>query len=91
MPTYDYECNACKHRFEKFQSMSANPSRKCPKCGRMKLRRLIGGGAGIIFRGSGFYETDYKRAGEKKPKESTESKGSDSSSSSTSDSKKSES
>jgi len=61
MPTYDYECAGCGHRFEKFQPISANPSRKCPKCGRQKLQRLIGAGAGIIFKGSGFYETDYRR------------------------------
>ncbi len=67
MPTYSYECRECKHRFDKMQPISANPSRKCPKCGRLKLHRLIGSGAGIIFKGSGFYETDYKRKGESKP------------------------
>ncbi len=61
MPTYDYECRACNHTFEKFQSMSAGVLRKCPECGRLQLRRLIGCGAGVIFKGSGFYETDYKR------------------------------
>jgi putative FmdB family regulatory protein len=61
MPTYDYECRACDHTFEKFQSMSAGVLRKCPECGKLKLRRLIGCGAGVIFKGSGFYETDYKR------------------------------
>jgi putative FmdB family regulatory protein len=61
MPTYDYVCDACEHAFEEFQSMSAKPLKKCPACGKMKLRRLIGAGAGIIFKGSGFYETDYKR------------------------------
>ena len=60
MPTYDYECTACEHRFEKFQSITAPAIRKCPECGRMKVRRLIGAGAGIIFRGSGFYQTDYR-------------------------------
>jgi putative FmdB family regulatory protein len=60
MPTYEYECKACKHRFEVFQSISDEPIKRCPKCGR-KVRRLIGGGLGIIFKGSGFYTTDYKR------------------------------
>ncbi len=61
MPTYDYECRECGHEFEEFQSMTAGALRKCPSCGKLKLRRLIGAGAGIIFKGSGFYETDYKR------------------------------
>jgi putative FmdB family regulatory protein len=60
MPTYDYECDACGHRFEELQSIKAEPLRKCPKCGKRRLRRLIGGGAGLIFRGSGFYATDYR-------------------------------
>ena len=60
MPTYDYECDACGHRFERFQSITAPAIRKCPKCGRLKVRRLIGAGAGIIFRGRGFYQTDYR-------------------------------
>lgn len=60
MPTYDYECDACGHAFEEFQSMTAKPLKKCPECGKPKLRRLIGTGAGIIFKGSGFYETDYR-------------------------------
>ena len=60
MPTYDYLCASCNHKFEKFESMSANPSKKCPECGKMKLQRLIGSGAGVIFKGSGFYETDYR-------------------------------
>lgn len=60
MPTYDYQCQNCGHEFEKFQSMSASELRKCPQCGKMSLRRLIGKGAGIIFKGSGFYETDYR-------------------------------
>ena len=61
MPTYEYECDACGHTMEAFQSMTDKPLRKCPKCGKLKLQRLIGAGAGIIFKGSGFYETDYKR------------------------------
>ncbi|MBI3722952.1 zinc ribbon domain-containing protein [bacterium] len=60
MPTYDYECDACEHRFEVFQSITSDPIDKCPKCGKKKARRLIGAGAGLIFKGSGFYCTDYK-------------------------------
>ena len=60
MPTYDYECEKCGHRFEHFQSMTAEPLKKCPECGK-KVHRLIGGGSGIIFKGTGFYETDYKK------------------------------
>ncbi len=60
MPTYEYQCDNCQHEFEKFQSITANSLRKCPECGKMKLQRLIGSGAGIIFKGSGFYETDYR-------------------------------
>jgi putative FmdB family regulatory protein len=60
MPTYDYECSVCGHRFEMFQSITARPARKCVKCGRQKAKRLIGTGGGIIFKGSGFYETDYR-------------------------------
>jgi putative FmdB family regulatory protein len=65
MPTYDYQCNACGHRFDELQSFSAPPLTKCPKCKKNKLERLFGGGGAIIFKGSGFYETDYRRAGEK--------------------------
>lgn len=60
MPTYDYECGACGHAFEEFQSIKAEPTKKCPKCGKKKVRRLIGIGAGVIFKGSGFYQTDYR-------------------------------
>ena len=63
MPTYDYVCDACTHAFEHFQSMSSKVKRTCPQCKKRKLRRLIGSGAGVIFKGSGFYETDYKRKG----------------------------
>jgi putative FmdB family regulatory protein len=66
MPTYDYVCRACDHQFELFQSITANPVRKCPECGRLKLRRLIGPGAAIVFKGSGFYTTDYRSASYKK-------------------------
>ena len=67
MPTYEYECEGCGHSFEEFQYMSDKPLKKCPKCAKMKLQRLIGAGAGIIFKGSGFYETDYKRKEQPKP------------------------
>ncbi len=60
MPTYDYVCDACKHEFEEFQYMSEEPLKKCPQCGKKKLRRLIGTGAAILFKGSGFYQTDYR-------------------------------
>jgi len=62
MPTYDYRCDACGHELEVFQSMSDERLTECPGCGKQTLRRLIGAGAGIIFKGSGFYETDYKRS-----------------------------
>src|SRR5438045_9016557 len=60
MPTYEYKCDACGHSFEKFQSITAAPIKKCPKCGKSKVRRLIGTGSGMIFKGSGFYTTDYR-------------------------------
>ena len=61
MPTYEYECQACGHSFEKIQSMTESKLKKCPECKKLKLQRLIGSGSGIIFKGSGFYETDYKK------------------------------
>jgi len=60
MPTYDYECDACEHSFEAFQGINDPRLRKCPVCGRLKLRRLIGTGGGLVFKGSGFYKTDYR-------------------------------
>lgn len=60
MPTYDYECDACQHRFEEFQNFSEEALKKCPKCKKKKLRRLIGTGAAVVFKGSGFYQTDYR-------------------------------
>jgi putative FmdB family regulatory protein len=66
MPTYDYVCDACQHEFELFQSIKEEAKRKCPKCGRQKLRRLIGPGAAIVFKGSGFYKTDYRSESYKK-------------------------
>ncbi len=63
MPTYDYVCAACEHALEVFQSMSEAPKKKCPKCGKSKLERRIGAGAGFLFKGSGFYLTDYRSKG----------------------------
>ena len=64
MPTYDYQCEACGHRFAKRQSFSDDPLTKCPECSRNKLQRLFGTGGAVIFKGAGFYETDYRRAGQ---------------------------
>ncbi len=78
MPTYDYQCDSCGHAFELFQSMSAPVKRKCPECKKPKLKRLIGTGSGVIFKGSGFYETDYRSDSYKKAqKEDSSSKTSD--------------
>jgi putative FmdB family regulatory protein len=83
MPTYEYACEACKHEFEEFQSITAAPLKKCPKCGKPRLKRLIGTGGGVIFKGSGFYQTDYrsesykKGAEAEKPKTDADSKKSD--------------
>ena len=62
MPSYDYQCSACNHEFEEFQSISADPLQVCPSCGEAALKRLVGGGIGVIFKGSGFYVTDSKGA-----------------------------
>ena len=62
MPTYEYKCKKCGHRFEKFQSIMAGPIRKCPECGKNAVERLISAGGGLIFKGSGFYITDYRDA-----------------------------
>ncbi len=59
MPTYEYECLTCKYEFEKLQSITAEPIKECPKCGN-GVRKKIGAGSGIIFKGSGFYTTDYR-------------------------------
>jgi putative FmdB family regulatory protein len=79
MPTYDYRCEHCAHELELFQNISEAPKKKCPKCGRLKLRRAIGGGAGFLFKGSGFYLTDYRSSSYKQAaeaeKKSSESKG----------------
>ena len=60
MPTYEYHCDACEHHFDEFQSMKDEPLKKCPQCGKRKLRRIFGSGAAILFKGSGFYQTDYR-------------------------------
>lgn len=66
MPTYDYECDACGHKAEVFQAISAEPLKKCPECKKPKYRRLLGAGAAVVFKGSGFYQTDYRSEGYKK-------------------------
>ena len=94
MPTYEYACRACGHEFELFQQMTAKVKRKCPECGRQKLERLIGTGAGVIFKGGGFYETDYRSESYRKAaeaeKKTTESKGSSDAGSSNGEAGKSE-
>lgn len=70
MPTYEYACTKCGHQFEQFQSMRDEPLKKCPKCKKAGLKRLVGGGAGLIFKGSGFYITDYKKSSPPAPEKS---------------------
>lgn len=72
MPTYDYVCDDCGYHFEEFQSITAEPLTKCPKC-QGHVRRLIGAGNGFIFKGSGFYITDYRKDSYKKDKQKSES------------------
>jgi putative FmdB family regulatory protein len=74
MPTYEYECQKCGHRLEEFQSMTAKPLVRCPKC-KGKLKRLIGAGAGFLFKGSGFYITDYRNSSYKEKQKSDASPG----------------
>lgn len=69
MPTYEYKCNACGHRWDLFQSMTAAPIKACPSCGKKKAERLIGVGAAVLFKGSGFYQTDYRSDSYKKAAE----------------------
>jgi len=75
MPTYEYQCDACGHNFDEFQSFSDKPLKKCPKCAKQKLRRVFGTGAAVLFKGSGFYQTDYRsesyKAGAKAEQESS--------------------
>jgi putative FmdB family regulatory protein len=73
MPTYDYRCTECGHVFEEYQPITSDPLTMCPNCGKHSLRRAMGGGGGIIFKGSGFYQTDYKKNGSS-PSTSTETK-----------------
>jgi len=74
MPTYDYQCDACEHKFELFQSIKDEPKKKCPECGKQKLRRLFGTGAAVVFKGSGFYQTDYRSDSYKKAAEADKPK-----------------
>jgi putative FmdB family regulatory protein len=73
MPTYDYVCDECGHEFEAFESIMASPRTDCPECSRPKLRRKIGPGAAILFKGSGFYQTDYRSESYKKAAEAEKS------------------
>jgi len=66
MPTYEYQCRSCHRRFERLQSFAAKPVSVCPKCGKRSVKRLISSGAGLLFKGSGFYATDYRSSGYKK-------------------------
>jgi putative FmdB family regulatory protein len=87
MPTYDYKCLACDVRFEKFQGITAPAIEECPECGG-KVKRLIGAGAGLIFKGSGFYTTDYRSEGYKESAKKDKKESSDKSSSSDKSEKK---
>ena len=91
MPTYDYECDACKHKFEHFQGINDEVLKKCPECKKPKLRRLIGMGAAVVFKGSGFYQTDYRSESYKKAQAAEKPASSDSSSKSESSTTKSDS
>lgn len=86
MPTYDYICDACGHEFEAFESIKADPQTDCPTCHEAKLRRKIGAGAAILFKGSGFYQTDYRSDSYKKGAQADKSSSSSDSSSKSSDS-----
>ena len=90
MPTYDYLCDACGHTFEEFQYIKEEPLRKCPVCSKLKLRRLIGAGAAIVFKGSGFYQTDYRSESYKKGESAAKPGSSDSTGTSSTNGKKSD-
>ncbi|MEL6107902.1 MAG: FmdB family zinc ribbon protein [Planctomycetota bacterium] len=77
MPTYDYECDACGYTMELFQGINDPVKKKCPECGKLKLKRLFGTGAAIMFKGSGFYQTDYRSDGYKKAAEADKKSKSD--------------
>jgi len=66
MPTYEYRCHACDNKWEEFQSIKTEPTKKCPKCKKLKAERIISAGGGIIFKGTGFYQTDYRSENYKK-------------------------
>ena len=85
MPTYDYECDSCGHKFEHYQGINDALLKKCPECGKLKLRRLLGMGGAVVFKGSGFYQTDYRSESYKKAAEAEKPK-SDSTDKSSSDS-----
>jgi putative FmdB family regulatory protein len=91
MPTYEYECTACGHKFEEWQSITADPITKCPECKKKKVKRLLGTGGAIIFKGSGYYQTDYRSESYKKAEKadsassSSDSKSNESKSSSSAD------
>lgn len=95
MPTYEYRCSACDNEWEEFQSITAKPVKKCPECGKSKAERIISAGGGIIFKGSGFYQTDYRSESYKKgasaDKKAADSSSSDSKASGSDSSKKSDS
>ena len=74
MPTYDYECDACGHTWELFQKITDEPVKKCPDCNKKKARRLFGTGAAVVFKGSGFYQTDYRSDSYKKGAEADKKK-----------------
>ncbi|MCH7918628.1 MAG: zinc ribbon domain-containing protein [Planctomycetes bacterium] len=88
MPTYGYKCDHCEHEFELFQSITASSRRTCPECGKRKLRRLIGMGAGILFKGTGFYQTDYRSESYKKAAEKDKKSTEDTTKKKSSDDKK---
>lgn len=75
MPTYEYECAKCGHAFERFQSMTAEPVKSCPQCRARRVRRILSGGAGVIFKGSGFYQTDYRSEGYRRAAKADQSSG----------------